>query len=484
MGKIERGRLDFTWEIRYHNHYDYPGKGPGWKGSGGSPACFFMKIQLSDHFNYARLFRFTLPSIAMMLVTSVYSIVDGIFISNVEGDVALAAVNIVYPLPMVVGAFGFMLGTGGSAEVARVMGAGEGEKAKQYFTTLILAILAVGVAISALCIAFMRPLCGTLGADETMLEACVTYGTIMVAGSFAFMLQTSFQSFCVVAERPKMGLWLSLAAGGTNMALDYLFIARFHWGVAGAALATVCGYLVGGMIPLVYFLLPNKSPLRLVRTRLYPRMLGKACTNGSSELMTNISASLVTVLYNRTLMEMVGSQGVAAYTAMMYVQFIFVAVLIGFSMGSAPIFSYQYGAGNEGELKSLFSKCLRVILVQSVVMTAAAILLAGPLANIFVGYDADLLALTVGGFRIFAVSFLFCGVNIFSSSFFTALGDGGVSAAISFLRTLLFQAGAILLLPRVLRVDGIWWATVLAEGLSLLVTLCFFHGKKGKYHYA
>lgn len=443
-----------------------------------------MRIQLSDHFNYSRLFRFTLPSIAMMLVTSVYSIVDGIFISNVEGDVALAAVNIVYPLPMVVGAFGFMLGTGGSAEVARVMGAGDGERAKQYFTTLILTILGVGIAISALCIAFMRPLCGMLGANEAMLADCVTYGTIMVAGSFAFMLQTSFQSFCVVAERPKMGLWLSLAAGGTNMVLDYLFIARFHWGVAGAALATVCGYLVGGVIPLVYFLLPNKSPLRLVRTRLYPKMLGKACTNGSSELMTNISASLITVLYNRTLMDMAGSQGVAAYTAMMYVQFIFVAVLIGFSMGSAPIFSYQYGAGNEEELKSLFSKCLRVILAQSVVMTAAAIALAGTLAKIFVGYDAELLELTVEGFRIFAVSFLFCGMNIFGSSFFTALGDGGVSAAISFLRTLLFQAGAILLLPRLLGVDGIWWATALAEGLSLLVTAWFFQSRKGKYHYA
>ncbi len=443
-----------------------------------------MKIQLSDHFTYSRLFRFTLPSIAMMLVTSVYSIVDGIFISNVEGDVALAAVNIVYPLPMVVGAFGFMLGTGGSAKVAQVMGAGEAERAKEYFTTLILTILAGGIAISAFCIAFMRPLCGMLGADGTMIKDCVTYGTIMVGGSFAFMLQTSFQSFCVVAERPKMGLWLSLAAGGTNMILDYLFIAQFRWGVAGAALATVCGYLVGGVIPLVYFLLPNSSPLRLVKTHLYPKMLGKACTNGSSELMTNVSASLITVLYNRTLMDMVGSQGVAAYTAMMYVQFIFVAVLIGFSMGSAPIFSYQYGAGNEEELRSLFSKCLRVILVQSVVMTVSAILLAGPLSRIFVGYDAELLRLTMDGFRIFAVSFLFCGMNIFGSAFFTALGDGGVSAAISFLRTLLFQAGAILLLPRLWGVDGIWWATALAEGLSLIVTVWFFFRKRSRYHYA
>lgn len=443
-----------------------------------------MRIQLSDHFSYARLFRFTLPSIAMMIVTSVYSVVDGIFVSNVVGDAALASVNIVYPLPMVLGAFGFMLGTGGSAEVARVMGSGEPEKARQYFTTLILTILLGGAALSALCALFIRPLCALLGADEALMENCVVYGAIMSAGSVAFMLQTSFQSFCVVAERPKMGLWLSIASGLTNMFLDWLFIAVFRWGVAGAALATVAGYLVGGVIPLVYFLLPNKSPLRLVKTKLYPRMLLKSCANGSSELMTNVSASLVTVLYNRTLMDLAGQRGVAAYTVMMYVNFIFAAVLIGFSMGSAPIFSYNYGAGNEAELKSLFRKCVTVIAVLSAAMTAAAMAMARPLAYIFVGYDAELLELTAVGFRIYSVAFLFWGGNIFGSSFFTALGDGLVSAVISFLRTLLFQVGSVLLLSRLLGLDGIWWATALAEGLALLVTVYFLRSRRGKYHYA
>ena len=442
-----------------------------------------MKIQLSDHFTYSRLLRFTLPSIAMMIVTSIYSVVDGIFVSNVVGDAALASVNIVYPLPMVVGAFGFMLGTGGSAEVARVMGAGEAEKAKEYFTTLILTILAVGAVISGLCIAFLRPLCFLMGANEALLEDCMVYGFLMIAGSPAFMLQTSFQSFCVVAEKPKMGFFLSLAAGGTNIFLDYLFIAVLRLGVAGAALGTISGYLVGGVIPLVYFLTPNKSPLRLVKTRLYPKMLLKACTNGSSELMTNISASLITILYNRTLMDMAGSQGVAAYTAMMYVQFIFVATLIGVSMGSAPIFSYQYGAGNHEELKNLFHKCLTIILAGSVVMTAAAVLLAPYVSYIFVGYDPQLWALTTRGFRIYSVAYLFCGASIFASSFFTALGNGPVSAAISFLRTLVFQAGAILLLPRLIGLDGIWLATAVAEALAMAVSGWFLWKNREKYHY-
>ena len=441
-------------------------------------------IRLSDHFNYSTLFRFTLPSIAMMIITSVYSVVDGLFVSNVVGDSALAAVNIIYPLPMVIGAFGFMLGTGGSAEVARVLGAGEKDRARQYFTTLILTIIAVGVLISSLCVIFIRPLSFLLGANEALLDDCVAYGVIMSAGSVGFMLQTSFQSFCVVAERPKMGLALSVGSGLTNMALDYLFIAVFHWGVAGAAMATVAGYLVGGLIPLVYFLLPNQSPLRLVRTSLWPRMLLKSCANGSSELMTNISASLITVLYNRTLMDLAGEAGVVAYTVMMYVSFIFCATLIGFSMGVAPVFSFHLGAGNRGELKSLFRKCMTVLFCLSTVMTLSAFLLARPLAFLFVGYDDSLLSLTAAGFRIFSVSFLFSGFNIFGSSFFTALGNGPVSACISFLRTLLFQVGSVLLLARLLGLDGVWWATGLAEVLALAVTCWFFFSCRKKYGYA
>lgn len=442
-----------------------------------------MKIQLSDHFNYSTLFRFTLPSIVMMIVTSVYSVVDGLFVSNLVGDKALAAVNIIFPLPMIVGAFGFMLGTGGSAEVARVMGMGEGERAKQYFSTLMLAVMGGGVAISALCIAFLRPLAVLLGASEVLMKDAMTYGRIMLAGAPIFLLQTSLQSFLVAAERPQMGLALTIGAGLTNMTLDYVFIALLKWGVAGAAAATVCGYAVGGFIPLVYFALPNKSPLRLVKTHLYPRMLLKSCANGSSELMTNISASLVTVLYNRSLMDLAGEAGVAAYTVMMYVDFIFVAAFIGFVMGVAPVFSFQLGAGNHAELKSLFSKCARVIALLSLTMTAAPQFLAGAVTGLFVSYDGELWEMTAAGFRIFALSFLFKGWNIFGSGFFTALGDGKTSAILAFARTLLFQCGAILLLPVLFGLNGIWWATVAAEGAAVLVTVWYFYSKGNVYHY-
>lgn len=443
-----------------------------------------MNIQLSDHFTYAKLFRFTLPSIIMMIVTSVYSVVDGLFVSNYVGDGALAAVNIIYPLTMIVGAFGFMLGTGGSAQVAQTMGHGEAQKAKEYFTTLVLALVLGGALLSAGCILFLRPLSTLFGANEALMADCIAYGTIMLAGAPIFLLQTSFQSFLVAAERPKMGLALSVGAGLTNMVLDYVFIARLGWGVAGAAAATVCGYVVAGGIPLIYFLLPNKSPLRFVKTKAYPRMLLRSCTNGMGELMTNMSASLVTVLFNRSLMNIAGEAGVAAYTVMMYVDFIFAATCIGFSMGTAPVFSYQYGAGNEGELKSLFSKCIRVVLALTLSMTVLGQLLNATLAGMFVGYDAELMEMTVSGFRIFALSFLFAGWNIFGSSLFTALGDGKTAVILSFTRTLALKCGAILLLPRLWGLPGVWWANVLSEGLAVAVTVWFFVNRRKVYHYA
>lgn len=443
-----------------------------------------MTIQLSDHFNYSKLFRFTLPSIVMMIVTSVYSVVDGLFVANLVGDKALAAVNIIYPLTMIVGAFGFMLGTGGSAEVARVMGTGDRDLARQYFTTLVLALVGGGVALAAVCIIFLRPLAMIFGASELLMEDCMAYGFIMLAGAPIFLLQTSFQSFLVAAERPNMGLGLSIGAGVTNMVLDYVFIGPMGMGIAGAALATVCGYVVAGGIPLLYFLLPNKSPLRFVKTKLYPQMILKSCSNGMGELMTNMSASLVTVLYNRSLMNIAGEAGVAAYSVMMYVDFIFAAALIGFSMGTAPIFSYQYGAGNEGELKSLFSKCIRVIGALTVSMAVLGQLLNGTLAGLFVGYDPELKVMTVAGFRIFAVSFLFGGWNIFGSAFFTALGNGKTAAILSFTRTLVLKCGAILLLPGIFGLNGVWWSNVVAEALAVAVTVWFFCSKRKVYHYA
>ena len=449
----------------------------------GLPRLFFMKIQLSDHFNYSRLFRFTLPSIAMMLVTSVYSIVDGIFISNVEGDVALAAVNIVYPLPMVVGAFGFMLGTGGSAVVARTMGEGDLPKARRYFSLIVYTGVAAGALLTVLGLLVMEPLCAALGADGEMLPLAVRYGRILSLALVPFILQNMFQSFLVAAERPKLGLGLTVAAGLTNMIGDYLLVGVLPWGVAGAAAATVASSLVGGVVPLVYFLLPNKTPLRLTKAGIEGRVLVQTCSNGSSEMMSNLSTSLVSILYNFQLMHLIGEDGVAAFGVIMYVNFIFIGVFMGYSIGAGPVISYHYGAGDGRELKSLLRKSLVMMLVCCAGLTAAAVALAGPLSRVFVGYDAELLALTVRGFRLYALSFLAMGFNIFGSAFFTALSNGPISAAIAFLRTLLFQTAAIFVLPLFLALDGIWLAVTAAELLTLAVTGAFLLSQRKRYGY-
>ena len=441
------------------------------------------QIQLSDHFTYGRLLRFVFPSIVMLIFTSIYSVVDGLFVSNLVGDNALAAINIVWPLAMMVGAFGFMLGSGGSAEIARAMGQGEPERARRYFTSLVLAVIAIGTVLSVLCCLFMEELSRLFGASDLLLEDCVTYGFIMLAGSVPFMLQSCFQSYLLAAERPKLGLWLTVAAGLTNAVLDYVFIGLMDMGVAGAAWATVAGYLVGGIIPLLYFLLPNKSPLRFTRTHAYPRMLMKSCANGSSELMTNISASAVNVLYNIQVMHLAGEAGVAALSIILYVNFVFISAFIGLGMGAAPLFSYHYGRGNTDELKSLFRKCITVLTVLSVTMAVTSQVFNEPLTRLFVDFDQSLVDMTVHGFRIFAVSFLFAGTNIFGSMFFTALGDGLDSALISFLRTLLFQCGAIWLLPRLWGLDGVWVATTAAELMAICVTVSLFLLRRKRYGY-
>lgn len=442
-----------------------------------------MEIRLSDHFTFPRLLRFTLPSVVMMVVTSLYSVVDGLFVSNLVGDLALSAVNIVMPIAMIVGAFGFMLGTGGSAIVARTLGEGDREKANRYFSLFIWCVVGLGGLLSLLCVIFMEPIVRLAGASDLLAAGCVTYGRILLAGSIPFMLQTSFQSFFVAAERPHAGLAFSLAAGGTNMVLDYVFIALMDLGIAGAALATVAGYCVGGLIPLAGFLSPQAATLRLVPTRFYGRQLLHACANGSSELMSNLSASVVGILYNVQLMELMGEKGVAAYSVMMYVDFVFVAAFLGFSVGSAPIVSFHYGAANHRELQNVFRKSMAVVIVTSLAMTALSEGLCRPLAAAFVGYDDALMGLTVSGFRVFALCYLFCGVSIFASAFFTALCNGLVSALISFLRSFLLRGGLVFLLPLLLGEDGIWVSVVAAEALGAAAALAFLAAFRRRYHY-
>lgn len=440
-------------------------------------------IQLSDHFTYARLFRFVLPSIVMMVFTSIYGVVDGLFVSNFAGKTAFASINLIMPFLIILGAMGFMLGTGGTALVSRVLGEGDKERANKYFSMITLFGILLGVILTVVGVLTMRPMAILLGATEAMVDDCVLYGRIVVCFLTSFMLQNMFQSFLIAAERPKFGLLITLAAGVTNMVLDALFVGVFRWGIAGAAIATGISQTVGGVVPLMYFLFSKSSPLRLRWTKFEAQPLLRSCANGSSELMSNISGSLIGMLYNAQLMRFLGEDGVATYGVLMYVQFIFVAIDIGYSIGCAPIISYHYGARNHPELRNLLMKGLKVMGILGIVMTIAAISLSGTLANIFVGYDATLCELTRHAFHLFSFAFLLAGFNIFLSSFFTALNNGGVSAAISFLRTLVFQAASVILLPMALDVDGLWWAASAAEALAFVVSIGFLLALKGKYHY-
>lgn len=440
-------------------------------------------IQLSDHFTYSRLFRFVLPSIVMMVFTSIYGVVDGLFVSNFAGKTAFASINLIMPFLIILGAMGFMLGTGGTALVSRVLGEGDKEHANKYFSMITLFGILLGVILTVVGVLAMRPMAILLGATEAMVDDCVLYGRIVVCFLTSFMLQNMFQSFLIAAERPKFGLLITLAAGVTNMVLDALFVGVFRWGIAGAAIATGISQTVGGVVPLMYFLFSKSSPLRLRWTEFEAQPLLRSCANGSSELMSNISGSLIGMLYNAQLMRFLGEDGVATYGVLMYVQFIFVAIDIGYSIGCAPIISYHYGARNHPELRNLLMKGLKVMGILGIVMTIAAISLSGTLANIFVGYDATLCELTRHAFHLFSFAFLLAGFNIFLSSFFTALNNGGVSAAISFLRTLVFQAASVILLPMALDVDGLWWAASAAEALAFVVSIGFLLAMKGKYHY-
>ncbi len=419
----------------------------------------------------------------MMVFTSIYGVVDGFFVSNFAGKTPFAAINLIMPFVMVIGGMGFMVGTGGTALVSKVLGEGDRKKANEFFTMMIIFVLILAAVVSALGIAFIRPVAKFLGADEQMMGYCVVYGRIVIGFSAAFMLQNVFQSFLIAAEKPKLGLITILAAGCTNMVLDALFVGVFKWGVAGAAVATGISECVGGCIPLIYFIMPNKSLLRVVKTKLDIKAILQACGNGSSELMSNISSSVVGMLYNIQLGRLAGENGIAAYGVLMYVQFVFIAIFIGYSIGVAPIIGYNYGAQNYAELKSMRKKSMLIMGVLGVILSAVAFCFAKPLAKIFVSYDAELLALTVRAFKIYAIHFLLCGFNIFASSFFTALNNGGVSAAISFLRTLVFQSAAVIIMPIMFGVNGIWWAVVVAEVCAFIISTTFLIIKRKKYNY-
>lgn len=442
-----------------------------------------MKIYLSDKFTYGKLLRFTAPSIIMMIFTSIYGVVDGFFVSNYVGKTPFAAVNFIYPFLMILGTVGFMFGTGGSAIVAKTLGENNEEKANRLFSFFVYISVALGAVIAVLAFIFIRPITAALHAEGELLENCVLYGRIFILGLPMYVLQMEFQSFFVTAGKPGLGFLSTVAGGLTNMIFDALFIVVFKWGLAGAAAATVMGQCVGGIIPLAYFFRPNTSLLRLGKTNFDGAALLKATTNGSSELMSNISMSLVSMLYNVQLIKYAGEDGVSAYGVLMYVNLVFLAIFIGYSIGTAPVIGYHYGAKNPAEIGNILKKSFVIIGISSLAMLGFSEVMAGPLSRIFVGYDPALCEMTVHGFRIFSFQFLFAGVSIFASSFFTALSNGGVSAMISFLRTLVFQTAAILLLPLIWKLDGIWISIVAAEFVSFVVSLIYIAAKRKKYGY-
>lgn len=440
-------------------------------------------IQLSEHFSYIKLMRFTIPTIAMMIFTSIYGVVDGLFVSNIVGSEAFAGVNLIIPALMMLGSVGFMVGTGGSALVSKTIGEGNKKLANRYFSMLIYFLLIVGIVLSILGNVFIRQISELLGAKGEMVDICSTYGRTLLCSLPFFMLQNCFQSFLVVAEKPAMGLCVSVIAGLSNMVLDFLFIYVFRLGVFGAALATAISEFVGAAIPLIFFIRKNNSPLKLIKTKLELKPILRTCSNGSSEMVTNISMSLVNMLYNLQLVKFAGYDGVVAYGIIMYVGFIFSGTYLGYCVGVAPIVGYHYGAANTAELKNLFKKSLFLLSSAAVVLTACAELLSSVLAGIFVGYNQDLHNMTTNAIQLFALSYIISGINIFASAFFTALNNGLVSAVISFMRTLVFQIAFIFILPELLGLNGIWLAVVGAEICSLIVSISFFAANRKKYKY-
>ena len=442
------------------------------------------KIQLSDHFTYGKLLRFTLPSIVMMVFTSIYSVVDGFFISNFAGKTAFAALNLIWPFLMILGGMGFMIGTGGTALVSRYLGAGQKERARRYFSMLVEFTAVLGLILTAIGLIFMEPIARFLGATEEMIPDCVLYGRIVIAFNVAFMFQNVFQSFLVAAEKPRLGLVATVSAGVTNMVLDALLVGVFRWGLAGAALATGLSQTVGAVIPMVFFLnRENGSALHFSFTPMEAHPLLQACGNGASELMSNISGSIAAMVYNFQLLKFLGEDGVSAYGVIMYVGFIFVAIFVGYSIGSAPIISFHFGAENRDELKNMFRKSYLLMAVWGIAMALAAYLLARPLAKLFVGYDRQLCELTVHAMRLHCLAFLFTGANIFTSSLFTALNDGTVSAAVSFARSMVLQIATVLLLPGLMGPDGLWLAALATDTCAMILDICVLGGNRKKYGY-
>ncbi len=440
-------------------------------------------IRLSDHFSLRRLLRYALPSIAMMIFSSIYGIVDGFFVSNYVGKMAFTAVNLIYPFLIILGSIGFMFGTGGAALISKTMGEKNIKKAKETFSLIIFTSVVLGIILSILGIIFLPQIASLLGAKDEVLTDCILYGKIILISLPFYILQYEFQCLFSTAGKPKFGLIVTVISGISNIIFDYLLVVVFSLGLFGAAIATMISQVVGGVIPLIYFFSKNKSLLHFVKFKFDIKSLLKVCSNGSSEFLSNVSSSLISILYNLQLLKYAGENGVAAYGVLMYVSMIFQAIFIGYSIGVSPIVGYHYGAKNTSELKNVFTKSMIVIFITAIIMFICGELLSEPISRIFVNYDDELLQITKNAFRIFSFSFLLSGMSIYGSSFFTSLNNGLISALISFLRTIVFQASAVMILPIFLKLNGIWLSIVVAELMSFIITFTFLIMKRKKYQY-
>lgn len=442
-----------------------------------------MKIQLSDHFTYKKLMRFAVPSIVMLFFTSIYEAVDGFFISNFVGETEFAGVNLVMPYLMIFSSVGLMIGTGGNALISLVMGQGDARRANRIFSMLNYVLVLLGVLLAVIGIVFLRPVCIFFGAEGKLLETCLIYGRIYLFGLPVSMLEWGYQSFFVADEKAQLGLVFMLLAGITNMVLDYLFIAVFRWNVTGAVVATVIGQCVGGIGPLIYFLKAKDSKLRLCPAAFVWKDLVKVCSNGAVEFITNASMSLVGIVYNFQLMKYIGEYGISAYGIIMYINFIFVAVFLGYAMSVSPVISYNYGAQNYKELKNLFRKSLVIVVAASVILTAAAILTAEPFARIFAGYDEEFLKISTRALMLYSASYIFTGFNIFGGMMFSALNNGVISTVLSAARVLVFQLLCVFAVPLFLGIDGIWLAIFFAEMLAAVMVFLTLRKNRERYHY-
>ncbi len=447
-----------------------------------------MRIQLSDHFTFKKLLLFVMPSVVMMVFTSVYSVVDGLFVSNSQdGEAGIAAINLIYPMFMIFGSVGFMIGAGGSALVSKTLGEGDKEKANKYFSMLTYITLVLGIFIAVAGQFAVEPIARLLGAtEEPIYGFCVLYGRILLGTLPFFILQNIFQSFFVTAEKPRLGLIVVASAGILNIVLDAVLISGFKLGLLGAAIATAASQVFGGVFPIIYFVIKNSSLLRLTKTKFYGKAFLKACTNGSSEFFSNAASAIVVILYNFQIQSILGGElgksGVAAYGSIMYIAMIFFSIFMGYAVGSAPIMGFHYGAQNKAEMKNIFKKSLIIMGVAGLAMFGLSEALASPFMRLF-GYEEAVYQMALRGFRIYAIVFLFVGFNIFGSSLFTALNNGLVSALISFLRTIVFQVAAVMVLPIFIGLDGVWTAGLFSDLCALIVAVIFILCYRKKYGY-